>query len=60
MTQPNDILTLQELQGIIATCAIENREHDRAYKICQRLIDTYGGLRTVSFGDFERVIKENR
>lgn len=56
MSQRDDTLTLLELRSIIATCAIENREHDRAYRICQKLIDTYGGLRTVSFDDFAKVV----
>jgi len=35
-------ITLMEAQGIIATCAIENSEHDKAYKRISELIEKYG------------------
>ena len=39
-----NIPTLLEVQGMIATCAIENREHEEAYKRCGKLIEKYGAL----------------
>ena len=47
--KPGDLMYLSEIQGIIATCAIENPEHDEAYKRCQELIDKYGCLTKVSW-----------
>ncbi len=40
---------LSEIQGMIANCAIENPEHDRAYRRCQELIDKYGLLAKVDW-----------
>jgi len=40
----NNIPTLLEVQGMIATCAIENREHEEAYKQCVKLIEKYKGI----------------
>ena len=40
---------LSEIQGMIANCAIENNEHDKAYKKCQELIDKFGLLAKIDW-----------
>jgi len=44
MENQDNTPTLLEVQGIIATCAIENREHDNAYNRCNKLIEKYGAF----------------
>lgn len=46
--------TLNEIQGMIANCAIENKEHEPAWHNCQRLIDKFGML---AIADPELVFK---
>lgn len=40
-------MNLLELQGIVATCLIENPEHKTAYNNVGKLIDRFGIFRTV-------------
>jgi hypothetical protein len=44
----DDNITLIELQGMIASCAIENKEHDTAYKRITKLISEYGPFSTIN------------
>jgi len=42
-------MTLLQLQGLIANCAIESTGHEKAYKKVCLLIDKFGPFRTVDF-----------
>lgn len=51
-----EAMSLIELQSLIANCAIENCEHDKAYKRCCLLVDKFGPFRRVDFDTTVRIL----
>ena len=46
-TTKMNLIPLITLRGLVASCAIENAEHEMAIKRIDRLIDRFGPFRTV-------------
>ena len=54
ISQKENKYYLSEIQGMIATCAIENPDHHKAYLRCQTLVDKYGLLAKI---DWDKAMK---
>ena len=50
------MMTLLELQGLIANMAIENPEHSVPYQKVTKLIEKFGPFRTVDWKEVREVL----
>ncbi len=56
MNKSKKYIPLYMLQGLIASCAIENSEHDEAYENVSLLIEKYDMFRYISWDNVMKYI----